>query len=344
MYPHKLFFCEDIFHYRPMLNKEVCNYLDVSRTLGIYFVILGHFMYTYHYNLIPGILNSFHMPMFFMISGMLHKPSPDFSENVKKTFYSLIIPYILYNLLAIAFLICKEISFETGIELLINLVKGTFPVAESSWFLFALFFVKIFAFLLDKFKHGYILFSLFSLVFFTIMNYLDVSKVLVNSYMIKTACFVFPFFAFGYLSLKYIDWTPSSKLLKPLVIVLLMILNIVSIYQWGVVNVVTAEFTNVFHYILQPLSGALAVILFSQLVIPFVKCNFIKDISRGTMIIVGIHSFIMSVVLSEIFFGVKPLRYIIVVGFLFLLSFYIFIKLTYKRCPILYGKWRPTPK
>ena len=74
------------------------NYIDLARFVGIYAVVLGHFApYTGCSNEIGReLLYMFHVPLFFIISGMLSKPS-----SVLKIFYALIIPYFLYNIISI---------------------------------------------------------------------------------------------------------------------------------------------------------------------------------------------------------------------------------------------------
>lgn len=80
-------------------NQRI-NWIDIARGIGIILVVFGH---TWRENLPKDWLYSFHMPLFFFISGWL--------VNIKKTnlinwknflikkFLSLIVPYVLFILL-----------------------------------------------------------------------------------------------------------------------------------------------------------------------------------------------------------------------------------------------------
>ena len=52
-------------------KKERLHWLDYSKTIGMYLVVLGHVKD--NTLLLKGIIYSFHMPLFFFLSGFLHK-------------------------------------------------------------------------------------------------------------------------------------------------------------------------------------------------------------------------------------------------------------------------------
>lgn len=52
-------------------KKERLHWLDYSKTIGMYLVVLGHVKD--NTLLLKGIIYSFHMPFFFFLSGFLHK-------------------------------------------------------------------------------------------------------------------------------------------------------------------------------------------------------------------------------------------------------------------------------
>lgn len=114
------------------MDKYKANYIDLVRFVAIYAVILGHFH--------PFVSDTdkigrqtiylFHMPIFFMVSGMLSKPS-----TIKKLAYSLLIPYLLYNAISIV-----KLDFMPIITLdALNLTNS------PTWFFPVLFGVKIIA-------------------------------------------------------------------------------------------------------------------------------------------------------------------------------------------------------
>lgn len=86
------------------------NWLDWAKVFGIALVILGYFTPDYKETYSSQLLYSFHMPLFFIISGFLCKYSQniDFCSYVNKINKRLLIPY---------FLLC---IIEWGIEAVIR--------------------------------------------------------------------------------------------------------------------------------------------------------------------------------------------------------------------------------
>ena len=76
-------------------NKRL-PYLDYARVFVAYLVILGHLLLSSNTTLRPYIY-SFHMPFFFLVSGMLHKDMGCIAWN--KYFKTLLTPFLFFNLL-----------------------------------------------------------------------------------------------------------------------------------------------------------------------------------------------------------------------------------------------------
>ena len=77
------------------MKKMRFVYLDHARAIGAYLVIFGHLLP--YDNVIPRMyIYSFHMALFFMISGLLHKETG--SIQIKKFFITLILPvfFLIY--------------------------------------------------------------------------------------------------------------------------------------------------------------------------------------------------------------------------------------------------------
>jgi fucose 4-O-acetylase-like acetyltransferase len=129
------------------LNLKI-NFLKV---LGIIYVVVGH---------VGGIVligdafpfYTFHMPLFFFISGYLFKDEP-FMARLKKRFKKLVIPYfvwnLIYGLIATWLKVHKGFDFSLGfnpynllVEPWITSVQFAFMV--PAWFMLALFLVSVF--------------------------------------------------------------------------------------------------------------------------------------------------------------------------------------------------------
>jgi len=76
------------------------------------------------------IICMFHMPIFFIISGYLSKPT-----TIRKTAYSLVIPYLIYNIISIARLDIIPLLTIDALKL----------INSPTWFFIALFVIKVIA-------------------------------------------------------------------------------------------------------------------------------------------------------------------------------------------------------
>lgn len=116
----------------------------------MWLVILGHISSNEY---IVRTIYSFHMPLFFVLSGILYKPNSDQRYFFKKKFLALIIPYCIFYILSLLYFWCVEFSFrdlaiESEWKRLIPLIygadlKGLMSHNIALWFLPALFTTEI---------------------------------------------------------------------------------------------------------------------------------------------------------------------------------------------------------
>ena len=131
-----------------MTEKKRLHYLDMAKGIGIFFVALGHME-----DIATGTriwISSFHMPLFFIVSGILmavkDEPSKDLREAVKKRFRGIIIPYLWFSLsyfiIDIGNLnIVHNIDLHTFIVDTID--SATFYGMSVLWFLPAIFLASV---------------------------------------------------------------------------------------------------------------------------------------------------------------------------------------------------------
>ena len=129
------------------MNANIkCNEIDYVRYIGIFLVILGHMHYTESNVFIKNFIYFFHMPLFFLISGMLiqRKAAEKGTENWKKLSNSvigLVIIYILYNL-----------PYFTNKENIIRIFTFDWMPNIATWFFITMACVKILCFNMNKRK------------------------------------------------------------------------------------------------------------------------------------------------------------------------------------------------
>ena len=153
-------------------------YLDVAKGIGILLVMLGH---NYVKASLPGMekfIFSFHMPFFFLVSGMLFKPNYPLLVMFKRRFETLIRPY-----LAAIILLYSVYFFYTDIKIMTlfrRIVRslyasGNYIEWAQLWFLPHLFILNMFAGVLFLLFYGHIKWLWLRLVFLAAMLWAGVA-------------------------------------------------------------------------------------------------------------------------------------------------------------------------
>ena len=150
-----------------MTATKRLDHLDMAKGIGIFFVALGHME-----DIATGTrvwISSFHMPLFFIISGILmavkDDPSKELGESVRKRFRGTIIPYLWFSLsyflIDIGNLnIVHNIDLHTFIEDTID--SAIFYGMSVLWFLPAIFLASAgFLFLKKKYPDRIVVPALF---------------------------------------------------------------------------------------------------------------------------------------------------------------------------------------
>ena len=139
------------------MNSTRIHYLDIAKGIGILLVVLGH---NYIRIVAPGMgkfIFSFHMPFFFLLSGMLFKPDYPLPVLFKRRFGTLIRPYLVsIVLLYSVYFFYTEIKLMTILRRVIRSLyaSGNYIEWAQLWFLPHLFLLNMFAAGLFLFFYG----------------------------------------------------------------------------------------------------------------------------------------------------------------------------------------------
>jgi fucose 4-O-acetylase-like acetyltransferase len=130
------------------------EWLDYAKGVGIILVVLGHSIYGLRTEYVSSRLNfylsldfliySFHMPLFFFVSGALFSSRSTLSVSrfARASFIGLVVPYVLWSA---AFVVLQQFD-RSGVNHLFTLDQlaniWRKPIAHM-WFIYALFFVQI---------------------------------------------------------------------------------------------------------------------------------------------------------------------------------------------------------
>lgn len=137
------------------------DYIDVLKGIGILLVIIGHHLL--EVNPIIAWINSFHMPMFFFVSGYLWKNKQSTIELVKNKAKSLLYPYFTLSAIVMVFhffwyniIFTKSVPETTTLKVLV-LTISTFGY-HAFWFIPCLFLSCLLFFFFSKTRSRKIMF------------------------------------------------------------------------------------------------------------------------------------------------------------------------------------------
>ncbi|MDD4819473.1 MAG: acyltransferase family protein [Flavobacteriales bacterium] len=290
-----------------MKNRE--SWIDLAKCIGIFLVVLWHYnmgnkTYTY-------FIYSFHMPLFFIISGYLfHMPTDNkYSKYLKNNVKSLLVPYLIFGLFSIMYVASSQYLKTQDIQdwFIMKSLGGLFlGIAHNTeytimnyvalWFLPALFVVRQIYYFICRFKaYKKVIICILGITIAGIFKYYGY----LMPFSIGAALSALPFFFFGNFlsSSKYMDYLNKGK--KQFIVVLIISLVTLCVsfhFSSGMTDIASSSTTNnLFLYLLMGISGSLMVFSFCFL-LNNIKLNFIQTVSEGTLLIMCIHGYCYGVV------------------------------------------------
>lgn len=132
------------------INNKRLDWLDMAKGYGILLVILGHIVVEEPYH---SLIYSFHMPLFFFLSGIVYRSDVGFVPFVKKKAKSLLLPYLFLGLLLAVWGVLIE-TMKSGFQLqtVLGELEGLIVQRQwtSAWFLPCLFLTSVIYHLLRR--------------------------------------------------------------------------------------------------------------------------------------------------------------------------------------------------
>lgn len=151
-------------------NEGRVQWVDTARCIGIFLVILGHvnFEPIFGYS-ISNWIYSFHMPLFFFLSGLAQKKG-SLAESIKKATIQLLIPYFVFYILTFMWFIAVSVlrhpeiypnRFETILKAFLGLLiadgyhtRISLMANVPLWFCVGLFWCKFVFAIFENSTHG----------------------------------------------------------------------------------------------------------------------------------------------------------------------------------------------
>ncbi len=274
-----------------MHSRTRINWLDWAKSIGIYIVVLCHTPQHPTFGL--SFFCSFQMPLFFLLSGYLHKNSDTFIHALKKYWITLIIPYFLFQIIFYPYWYIAQKydghDISTIYTAFINPLLKCFigiPINGVTWFLVALIIIKLYAnyILPKKYNLTWSIISCIIVIAVRYLMYIDNDAIKI-SFAIDSMLIFFPFFFIGYFIKKYSILNPILSKERNLYLFLLasFLASVILVNS----DCPSYGFSFLFFY-LKGMSGSLF-ILFLCMILNRVKSNIIYTLSSGTILIFGLH-------------------------------------------------------
>ena len=248
-------------------------------------------------------LSSVILSSFFFVSGYLKKPMISQKETIKKYGYSLLIPYLIYNVLYYPYWMAKYYIENGGISFTDSLkpICGTALLQLNSsfscelngvtWFLPALFLMHWITDVCNRQKHGktiMLILTIISIILYGTNKYYHYAHFITYHGFIRCLCFFFMgnlFQQAGYLK------APNLK--KDLIIGTSALLLSLGLFYWHL-----HENHFVLHIILYYIVNFFSVfgIIYLCRSLNSIRLRYVTLISIGTMLIFGLHRILIGLI------------------------------------------------
>ena len=285
--------------------RQRLDFIDVAKGIGMIFVIYAHVNYNKAV-LIP--IYSFHMPLFFIISGMLfdRKRFSGFGDFIKNRFRSLIVPYLVFSFLAIGYAFISERMFPELFDFsqakYWKFLSQVFVASGSSgtanvplWFVPCLLLVEILYYFISKLDKRAIVplvtvLAAFGWLLESGLLPFDNKKL---PWTLDSGLFALSFYAFGNLIFPLLKKAVKKiKADKHRNLLLLEILSVTLILWYPIAQLngkVTLGSRVLHNGILFFISGVLGTVAVMALSLLLEKCSFLKFMGRNSFILMATH-------------------------------------------------------
>ena len=335
-----------------MVNNRI-NWIDWAKCLAITMVVYGHIPQT-EVSFPPFYICTFHIPLFFFISGYLTKTRINTKEEFTKCIHSLILPYFLYNIIfypywAIRLYIDQGVCFSVFDYVIKPLMGLPFlqinsPISSSingaMWFVAALVIMRLTIHLCIQTSRPLLIIKMISLLFiglFVISVYYKIPLPITIDGLFKCM----PLYLLGYLTKQY-HWFENVSLLKDSTGAFILIsISVGATFIYRDTNCFIYQMMAFYIVLLTATYGLLMLCK----VLNSITHPIIVIISNGTLMIMGLHWMFIGTtnfILEHIFSMSSGITYSWVMAIIFALcieaAIYPLILIAKKRLPILLGK------
>ena len=276
--------------------RNIIKEISIAKGIGIVLVVMGHRPYN---GLVQSIIYSFHMPLFFLISGYLYNDKyNNLFEYVKKSAKTILLPYLYACVfyIIVYYVIGRHCGEDANDYREFNyalyaIIYGNYKALFFNgvlWFLPCLFINNILLCIILK----YIKFKEVALVILCICGY-----TLKNMHLVFNIDIAFITVAFSYIGYKIknikINNTP---------IIAIIILYVIFFYINTTIDVANREYGNIIIFVMCGSLGSIIVLYLSCFLINTKLEKQFMALGENSMLIMTTHLFTFSVITGIFYF------------------------------------------
>ncbi len=323
------------------------EFIDVAKGIGIILVVLGHLNSAEQP--IRNFIYSFHMPLFFLLSGLFFNGDTDFPTLLKKSVKTLLVPYLIFVALdavvyifdnnfqveSIAFAFNSRALSATGLRLRIT----NLPI----WFLFALFYIRLLYYYVHRSKIVEAIIIIIGFVLVAVAKYFWYPPKCM--YIVAIPCFVF--YSMGYRLKNFVFSLGEKKttvvgcMLTCLLFVALCVLSNIN----DCVNIYSYKYGNVILFYINAFIGC-GLTLYISLCISKIKgvSTVFAYYGRNSVVVMVFHYYLCRIILPDLMSAIGMSGYLYTYPVQVLSTIVVFaimiplISLSNKRLNVIFGK------
>lgn len=270
-------------------------WIDWAKSFCMFLVVLGHCHLQPSEQIVTQVIYSFHIPLFFFLSGLLCQTTFSIT-SLQKDIRNIIVPYFIFGILQIVFysILSRDFSLIFYLSSLKELCIGNDASIGAIWFLPALFICK------QLYHLAQWTMRKFSSVKIALIGLTFIPAYYITQYHIylplfaDSALFGLPFFIIGSYSRTFIEKRICKSVLRNAIatIFLITLTVVLSTYN-GFVSVAICNYgNNILLYYLNAITGIAAVIGMCILLNGY-RRDFVTTTSYGTIVTLGLHGLIL---------------------------------------------------
>lgn len=275
------------------------EWLDIAKGLGVLLVVLGHLWYNCSFSIVNQIIYTFHMPMFFILSGFVFKKGDSkFSSFVATKSKRLLLPTLMFFVLGVAFLLLLSSNESfASISRKFFFIDGLCPYNDPCWYFITLFQLVIVSYFLNLDKSTYLL-KVFIIVIAFILGLIIYEFEIFIPFGINRTIIAMVFFTFGSLLGQA---NREGKKIQKAYLKFLTIIGCIALWLLcGIflnkkISFYKMNLGNYFFFMIASICGSILFIGLCKLLQKAKIKRFLIKTAHNSILIIGTHYFLISI-------------------------------------------------